>query len=230
MLCLALLASSLGFAQTPAESPPSSSESPLSPPPLVPAPEQTEPLPPPGESIPYPYRPSVEEQDTSRRILLEALAGGGTGIVAGIAGALSGVLLVGNKCTDGSCIIPILGSMSLGVVLGTPLGVYGVGRAMDGHGTYWAALGGTVLGSLAGLGLGAAFSSIGSGNAVLTLISLIAGPVTGAILGYELSNASTPPTPLPPMGSDSSAPGFQCVPVLGVTPTGGILGGLAGRF
>src|SRR5947208_967131 len=103
MLCLTVLASSLGFAQTPAERAPSSSEPPLSPPPLVSAPEPAEPPSPPGESIPYPYRPSVQEQATTKRILLEALAGGGTGIVAGIAGALSGVLLVGNTCTDISC-------------------------------------------------------------------------------------------------------------------------------
>lgn len=226
MLCLSVLASSLAFAQEPAESPPSPDEPSLSPPPLVSAPEQTEP--PPDEVLPNRSRPLLQEQATSKRIFLEALAGTGTGIAAGITGALSGVLLVGNGCTEASCTIPVLGAMSLGIVLGTPLGVYGVGHVMDGRGTYWAALGGTAIGSLAGLTLAVVFSSGGSQG--LTVVSLVTGPVTGAILGYEFFSPNPAPSPLPPTSTTSSAPGFQWIPTFGVSPGGGILGGLAGRF
>ncbi|WP_224240820.1 hypothetical protein [Hyalangium gracile] len=232
VLCLTVLTSSLGFAQTPEESPSPTSPAPLPPPPLVPAPEKSEPAelepPPPGESIPYTYRPSTQERSSAKRLLFQTLAGAGTGALAGIAGVFTGFLLVGNDCSDAECAIPVLGSMSLGILLGTPLGVYGVGRAMDGHGKYWASLAGTTLGSLAGITLAVVSASADSDG--LVLLSLMLGPIVGAVLGYELSNTSEPPLPGPAVSASSSRAGFQCLPVFSVTRSGGILGGFAGRF
>lgn len=233
LFCLTVLASGQGFAQTTAEPPPDASQPWVSPPPLVPAPEPAEPSepaeppPPAGESIPYRYRPAVEGQDTAKRILLEALAGSGTGFVSGLAGALASVLVVGD-CLDDSCVIPLLGAMGLGIVLGTPLGVYGVGQAMDAHGSYLAALGGTALGGLAGLVMAVLFNSIGSSG--LIVVSLLATPLAGAVLGYELSVPGSRQEPLPSLVPASSEAAFQCVPVFGVTRAGSLIGGLAGRF
>jgi hypothetical protein len=228
VLCLTLLASSLGFAQTPEEVAPVSSEP--SRPPLLPAPGQAEPPPPEGESIPYTYRPTSEARSasSSNRILFELLAGAGTGAVAGVAGIFTGALLAGFDCADLECVLPILGSMSVGILVGTPLGVYGAGRAMDGRGKYWASLVGTTLGSLAGLTLAVGASSIGSD--ALTILSLIAGPLIGAVLGYELSHSSADPGPRVPLSTSSAGKSVQFGALFSVTPSGSILGGLMGRF
>jgi hypothetical protein len=221
-----VLASGLCFAQAPEASPPPSADPSL--PPLVSSPEQAEPSAPEGESIPSVYRPASPGHNTANRILLETLAGGGTGFAAGIAGLFTGLALVGTDCSELDCAVPVLGSMALGVVFGTPLGVYGVGRAMDGRGTYLASLTGTALGTVAGVALAAAAGHLG--NDLLTLMSLIVGPIAGAVLGYEFSHSSAsdllPPTP----GVALSGPGLQCIPVFSVTPAGGVLGGFAGRF
>jgi hypothetical protein len=181
-----------------------------------------------GESIPYRYRPSTEQPSRTKRFVLEALAGGGTGLVAGIAGIFTGALLNGGDCSSASCAVPVLGAMSLGIVVGTPLGVYGVGRTMDGHGTYWASLLGTALGSAVGLAL--AVITYDAGVDVLTLASIVVGPVVGAMVGYEISNSRRAPLAEPTASQSPASASFQWTPVLRLTRSGGLMGGLAGWF
>jgi hypothetical protein len=230
LLCLAVLTSSVGFAQTPEEVPPSSrAQTPSpTPPPLVPAPEEPEHAPPQGESIPYQYQPQHQPMGTTGRIFFEVLAGAGTGAVAGFAGAVPGLLSTGANCDFGVCLITVVVPMTVAIVLGTPLGVYGAGRGLGARGSYLASLIGTMLGSIAGL-LGAA-TAAAIGSEILTALTLFAGPVAGAVVGFEVSHASAQSTPPAPPGVAAARSSVQLVPVVGLTRTGGILGGLAGRF
>ncbi|WP_224363302.1 hypothetical protein [Hyalangium versicolor] len=228
VLCLTVLASSPAFAQTADDRPVASPETSPSPPPLIPAHEASPPESPEGESIPYRYRPAQVDRNSTRRLVFETLAGAGTGFVAGIAGAFAGFLLVENECDDADCAVPVLGAMSLGIVVGTPLGVYGVGRAMDGHGQYWASLAGTGVGSLVGLGLAYGFALLRAD--ALVLISLFVGPLAGAVMGYEISDSSERAKAQVPASPSPVSSGVRYVPMLSVTRSGNVLGGIVGQF
>lgn len=236
VLCLVLLASGLGFAQAPGDAPPvepSTSPPPLvpappSPPPLVPAPAQPEEPVPEGELIPRSEVPRIlpSPRFSPGNVAIEALGGlvGGMGLGIGAALALGGLFSASGDC-DATCGLVAAVLALPAVAIGIPLGVYVAGELIDGEGRFLPAFGGM----LAGVG-GALLLAL-TGSSLVTTLAVLTFPIAGAVIGYELSRPDAPPMQEEDgYGDEYSSTGFQVVPVLGVTPGGGFVGGLSGRF
>lgn len=201
-------------AQTPAEPPAeASAEEPSAPPPLVPAGPQPQDEPPPEPQDEQPYYFSARRMHDVPRIGLELV----TGSLGNLTGAFVGLLAVRG-------VVPLL----LFASGGAALGVYGAGTYLgDGSGRFLPTLGGAALASVGSLALYFVLPRE-TENLPLFLSGLML-PTLGAILGYELSQA----------GDDSRAtferaarhgPGLRLVPVVAMSPGGGLFGGLAGNF
>ena len=224
VLCLALFAPCVGLAQG-SESAPAADPSALPPPPLVPATEPAEASPPEGEL--FPHELETEQPPgtgfSASRAMLEFLGGGVGGASVGFLGLLLGAAVFSPLCDGEECIVPILLTGIVGATFGVPLGVYGAGTLLKGQGRFWAAF----LGTLVGGGLGLTVALLTESEDVSPAIALSAGPIIGAIVGYELSHAgqsSAAPRP------QQSGVGLMVFPSLGLTLKGGIVGGLSGRF
>ncbi len=105
-----------------------------------------------------------------------------------IAGGFIGYNIeTGNGCTGDWC---GLGGLAVGGLVGAalaaPVGVYLVGSTNDTTGSFGAALGGSALGTLAGLGVFAVTDWSEVGGA-----ALIAGPVVGATIGFNVTRTRT---------------------------------------
>jgi hypothetical protein len=173
-------------------------------------------------------RPTSVDSSPVPRVLLEFLFGGTGGFGLGVAGYYSGLGVSGCPFADGcsSAVGNFLlyGSTIAVYTLGNTLGVYGAGVLMEGRGRWWPTLAGGALGAAAG---SAAFIASDKRGAAIILLAL--SPLASAIIGYELSAAFAEPEFEPPHALHSM-PGPQVVPVIAAAPSGGILGGLAGRF
>jgi hypothetical protein len=174
-----------------------------------------------GELIP---RRGVTEQEApdprGLRLLLNPLVGG----VATTAGGVVGLLLlsIASDCSPffGGCAEWIfLAPMFTGGWIAGSLTVYGMGNWLNGQGR----LAPTMIGGA--LGTGAAIGLYAATRGEAWFIVLL--PAIGAVLGYELSNSYE--RSKPEQGNEASAR-LQLMPVVGRTPEGGFLGGLAGRF
>jgi hypothetical protein len=157
------------------------------------------------------------------RAMLELLGGGIGGASLGFLSLLLGTVVVSPICDGDECIAAILLTGIVGATFGVPLGVYGAGMLQNGRGRYWPTFLGTVVGG--GLGIAAALLSQ---DELATGIALSAGPVIGALVAYEISHAYAEPEAT--LTSQQSGSGLQVFPALGLTLTGGIVGGLSGRF
>ena len=229
-LGLALLAPCVGLAQptnAPAPSSPAELEE-LTPPPLVSAPEEPEAPPPPAAAL-FPRRLEPEPPHgpglVAGRIMLELLAGAVSGAGIGAVSVLVGASLISNACNNDDsldCVVPLIMVGGAGALLGVPLGVSGAGKLLHGRGQFWPTLIGTVAGAGAGL-----LGGLASGSDEMLIVGLSAGPVVGAILGYELSHFVTW---FPGVRRSSPQAGISLVPSLAALPRGGVLGGLSGRF
>jgi hypothetical protein len=121
------------------------------------------------------------------------VAGLGLGAVFALAGGLAGFglsTLSGSRTLSEQ--LTITASFgALGTLCGVPLGVTLVGSARGGRGGYgWSLLGTFAGGGLGGL-LAAGMTSLegaGAGTEALASVVVMATTVTGAVLGYELSN------------------------------------------
>ncbi|WP_224240700.1 hypothetical protein [Hyalangium gracile] len=241
VLCLSLLVSSLGFAQSAEEwtpyTPPASEGT--TPPPLVPAPAPSEarpPAPPPapesaaphGELIPRDGAPIDEGASSALRLVLTPWAGAVTGLAGLIIGTVPTALLALPFCLDGEgfderpCAIAAATGLSVSYALGVTAGVALFGGMLDGRGDWVPALMGALAGAALGGGIGAASESLGA-----FVIAVALAPLFGAVIGYEYSHSQNTLPQGPELRARS---GFQVVPVVGATPRGDILGGLAGRF
>jgi hypothetical protein len=229
-LCLALLASSSGFAQTSQEETPSTPPGtgaahspPLvpadSPPPEAPAPQ--------GELIPH--EPSANDASSDRgtlRLIATPWAASVGALATGVLAAIPGYLLISPFCgvnlqNQPACAITLFSIISLGVTSGAALGAWRIGGHLDGRGTFLP----TFLGALAGSVLGAA-GGLGSSNEAVLIIGLATGPIIGAVVGYEISHRWI----LSEEQAPQAATGFRVMPVLAAIRGGGLLAGLAGRF
>jgi hypothetical protein len=206
------------------------------PPPLVPAPTEEEP----------PYEPEAEGSEsegrrwdepsvsdeaprehfglTTGRVTLEFLGGSVLGLAAGIPGA---ILAVNGAFCDGceseGAFFAGLSLSFAGLTLGSALGIKGMGSLLGGEGRFLSALAGTSIGGLSGLGLGLLIGF--AAGSELWIIPTLAGPIVGGIIAYEASHADA--------RQERSAPSRSAtgvLPVVGVSPRGDILCGLAGRF
>ena len=116
------------------------------------------------------------------RLVGEVVVGG----LAGIGGAFLGGVIGDSTCDhtseDEDCIGPVILGLYLGGVLGMTAGVYAAGSFGDEHGSLGATLGGAALGTLVGVG-GAAIAREDTAGGIM----LLACPVAGALLGFNLS-------------------------------------------
>lgn len=235
VLCLTLLVPSLGFAQSTEEWAPytSPAQEALPPPPLVPA----EPLPPPplppaetppkGEIIPR-QQPGVrgETDRGSLRLVLTPWSGVIMGMAGAIVGLIPTAILAAPFCAavdDGpACGIAAGTSLALSYSVGVTLGVTIVGQMTGGQGdglmTFYAAVAGAAVG--AGIG-------VATQNTAGFILGMALVPVLFAATAYELSHHMAMQTSGVELQARSK---FGVMPVVGMTPRGGLLGGLAGRF
>lgn len=244
MLCLALLAPTAVLAQDSRRGAPASSEEApsVSPPPLVPAPEEAadtsapEEARPWGESIPYsfpgdaldefqpPGRPGLP---TVGRITLEIMGGAAAGALSGLLAFLAAEALSGGSCGDDpGCIITGLGMTAGAIFFTAPLGVYAVGQLAGGRGSYWT----SVLGMAVGTGAGAIMAAAFNKNNELQIASIVTLPLLGAVLGYELWNAHQQPDSVGPARTGAVGTSPQFIPLVSIPPGGGVFGGIAARF
>jgi hypothetical protein len=179
--------------------------------------------PPPGESIPREWPPSSVRKVT--RITLAIL--GGT--VLGLTASAPGIYLAGDAafcegCDDtfGQFLLGIsLGSA--GLMVGSALGIWGIGSLLWGEGRFLPTLVGTLVGSLAGLVVGVVLEASAGGG--LWPIPIFTFPIIGGMIAYESSH-----TDALEQKAREMARGMSVTPMVGVSPRGGIIGGLAGVF
>ncbi len=221
LLVLSVLLPVRGLAQTP--------------PPLVPAPTTEEPYEPGAEDpesegvprdelIPREWTPPERSSLKVPRVMLEFLGGTVLGIAAGIPGAI--LAIEGAFCESCESLGAFFAGVAVsfaGLSLGSALGIKGMGSLLEGEGRFLTTLAGTSLGGLAGLGL-AMVIGWGTGSE-LWIVPILAGPVLGGIIAYESSHSNFLRERYAP-----GASGMEVIPVVGVSPGGGLIGGLAGRF
>jgi len=229
-LFLVLGLPALGNAQT-ADAPVLSSQA-TTPPPLVTVPPDSppavqEPAPPPfrGQLLPPQWQSARPNYFVPR-----LLAGTFLGTLAGAGGLVGGFLLglqLEDSCDlfDDVCGTDKLIVQTIPALLGagalSSLVVYGMGSALHGEG----ALPTTLLGGFAGTGLSVLLTfAIRSYNAILLIPPLSA---VGALIAYEISDSDWEREQAKARLGSS---GVQLAPVVSMTPGGGVLGGLVGRF
>jgi len=192
-------------------------------PPLVPAPvsPQRGEGKPEGEIIPRDWEARESEGVHPGRVILGPLVG----LLLGTVATAPGLLLMADSFSCSTC-----GSESeviggglislVGYTAGVALGVKAMGSVFDGEGRFLHAL----LGAGAGFGAGLL--------AMLPLIEteggwaipLIIFPLVGATVGYEISHSNELKR------RAEEAPLVMVLPSVGVSPTGGVIAGLVGRF
>lgn len=150
-----------------------------------PAPAFTHAVPAP-RAMPPDLTPVVPKQDGSIRAVrvpLEMLGGALSGLGAGILGAAV-------YCGLASCHgLDAFSGLAVGV-LAAPLGISAgatvMGNLADGDGSYWA----STLGALGGTGLDALLLAVDDDEGTLKGLTLVALPLVGAALGYELTSVA----------------------------------------
>jgi hypothetical protein len=149
-------------------------------------------------------------------------------MMGGIVGLVPTALIALPFCVDfdeevrPSCAVSFLTGASVSVSLGVATSVYFTNRFLGGRGEFLP----TLIGALAGSAVGGSMG-VSTSNLTILFVGLAVGPIIGAALGYELSHALS----VEPNGPGPQAhAALQVMPVLGATPKGGLLGGLAGRF
>ncbi len=227
LLCVLLPLSGLAQTPEPEAAPPSSD----SPPPLVPAPQEpeTDPAQPTSEAPRDELIPRSPPESTGwedwrpYRIPLQIL-GGSAAIGAGML-LTAGIVAFDSMDCDGPCNFPLLliglGVGAVGITVGPALAVWGIGEAMDDRGFFWPTLVGSALGTVSGVILQSKLSSSLTTEKVLAIIGF--GPLLGTLVTYELTRRG-------PLSSEPEASRIQVLPVVGISPGGGLVGGLVGRF
>ena len=118
-------------------------------------------------------------QPSAGDVALESLGGAAAGLVGTL--ALGAAASAGQDCSEG-CTGLFVALLAYPFLIGG--GIAGAGYALGRHGSYLAALGGTVAGGLLTIGLAAALPPLG-------FLMLVVPPILGAV-GYELSAGDAP--------------------------------------
>ena len=155
------------------------------------------------------------------RVALESVVGLGSELGLGIAGMMVGYGL----CTEHDEFFGCSGQAGFGLLLGGAIGavggVYLTGNGMGGDGELWATSLGGVAGTALGLvGTAGLYSATRSEAAMLLLL---AAPVTGAVVGYELTSSSRSAKP---RRAQSQSVRMLALP----SRDGGLELGVAGQF
>ncbi len=137
------------------------------------------------------------------RVLAEAGVGVASGLVGGLTGSgvglVVGLLGATSSSSSGSpgtglawIIISTYIGTGVGMLAAMPIGVWAGGEIAKGEGNFLWTLLGTAGGLAASFGLVAATNQLRNSDATgtINLIGIAALPLTGGILGYELSHAS----------------------------------------
>ena len=125
---------------------------------------------------------------SKKRIFGEILAGGGLGVVGGLAGGLAGLgigSLLARDEEDIGLIVGFFLGASIGYPIGSALGVYIVGDTGDETGSFVATLCGSLLG--ASLSYAAILLRILPGKPLLDYISFFAIPPILACIGFNMT-------------------------------------------
>lgn len=233
-LCLTLLAATAGFAQNAEPSPP-----PLTPA-EEPAPEAAPATPAPqGELIPQHQR---ENHWSAGRFAGQLFLMPPAGVLAGSVGAFAfavpafivgffacegnGTLGIDSDCLNTVTYI----SAGVGASLGAGLGVMGAGYILGGRARLGAVMGGAMASSAV---MVLAVLSTSERDFDAHALYFLGAPVLGATVIYLLSDAFFPdPTrvPAPDRKPDPEDEYVRVLPMLTPTLTGGVMGGLVGRF
>lgn len=238
VLCVTLLVSGRGFAQTSEEwtpytppaaeatPPPLVPAAPLSPPPSAPKPAEP---PPKGELIPrrLPGLKGESDQAALRLVITPW-----SGVIMGMAGIIVGFVptvvlaapfCAGSRSNDGpQCAIAIGTTLAVSYSVGVTLGISIVGRMTGGEGDGMMTFFGALAGAAVGAGIGVATQSTAG-----LILGMALAPVLFAATAYEISHYVARQSPGVEFQARSRP---RVMPVVGVTPRGGLLGGLAGRF
>lgn len=224
LLLSLLLVPGLARGQAPASPPVESPEPPpdtVSPPPLTPVEEA-----PPEDAEPAPGVPRGDPAGgpSLGRGFLELVGGGTLAVLAGYA-----TLSLGAEQCDGdsdACVISVFLLTASSTLLAAPLGVYATGSLLDGQGSLGATFLGSLIGAGVGFGSGLLLAATG-GGVTLLLLGIPLGALIGSVVGYEVVS-SNGGSVAARRGAPASGP--RMMPTVGVTPRGGLVGGLVGRF
>jgi hypothetical protein len=115
--------------------------------------------------------------------------------------------------------------IALSATAGVGLGVGAMGALLNGRGRFGPALGGAAVGAAVGLGI--AFASGATENKPFVINGLV-GATLGATLAYAIFDALASERTSAAARLGDTGPSVQ--PVLGATRSGGLVGGLVGRF
>jgi hypothetical protein len=129
--------------------------------------------------------PEQTSHSLGTRLLVEGLAGAGASIVLGLAGAGLGLLMARDNDYYG---LSVLFGGVLGAGIGFPFGVWGGGEWMGGDGSLLATVGGYALGGVGLVGTNALGATLRDPGSRLIMGAGVLLPITGALLGYELSS------------------------------------------
>lgn len=180
----------------------------------------------PAESAPR-LSPRLMPEPLAVPLLRSVLDAAGAS-AATLGGAVLMELLTGTRCLrtqERMCILTSFLVTMLSISATAPVGAWAVGSLLGGEGKLWAAY----LGSAMGMGLGVVgtMPTIAFGSGVVLAVAGPIGAVLGAAIGYEISHRlSRRKTPLfAERPSD-----VRMTPMLGATPGGSLVGGLAGSF
>jgi hypothetical protein len=125
--------------------------------------------------------------------------------------------------SSGTCDNLSYAGMATSAAFGAAVGVTAVGKLLDGRGTFWS----TALGALLGTASAATIGLAVEPRTAVFVGVVLAGSALGATMGYAISEiyAPAPTRPAPRAGT-----GVSILPVVSATRTGGLVGGLVGRF
>lgn len=160
--------------------------------------------------------------------ILEFLGGGIAAAGLGVVGTAVLLGTLGAACAGEGCAIAALYlGGGLGAIIGAPVGVILTGALLGREGGIGMTLFGYMVGGTVGI-LGYRGLSAGHGNGNGAILLMLSMPLIGAVVGYEFSHAAnvSGAAPAQPLRRRSA----HWTPVAGVTPRGGFVGGLAGRF
>jgi hypothetical protein len=137
----------------------------------------------------------------------------------------AGIVSLGSVNCDGPCDFGLvffgLGVGAVGITLGPALAVWSIGEALDDRGRFWPTLAGSALGTISGILAVVQLTNRVSDPVLIAVLGF--GPLLGTLVAYELTRRG-------PLPSEPEASRVQVHPVVGVSPGGGLVGGLAGRF